>query len=186
MARQPKNFRIGAVSNVDPLKPVTYLQSGPDTAVPMRFRATIQVMEPELGVTIEVFVGPDLQPCIYQLSILTNTQRPVTTSRLRQVLVDQLLRAAMREAEVQVDTLPEGTLVGPAPVLATGKAEENASIAARIYRLAVTSGNPAPAQEVASAMGKSRAQVARYLRKAREVGYLTERWFGLDDEGNET
>ena len=175
MARQPKDFQIAWVSPVEPLEPVTYLRTGSDTAIPTRFRASIAVAVPKVAVGMEVATGADLEPRICELVIRTNAQRPITTSRLRQVLVDQLLRAAVQEAEVPVSSLPEGALAGSATVLAAGKDEDSASVAARIYRQAVTSGNPAPAQAVASAMGKSRAQVARYIRKARELGFLTER-----------
>ena len=186
VARQPKDFKIAWVSYVEPLKPVVYVRTGRDTAIPTRFRSTVTLAEPEMAVTIEVFTGADLQPRIYEMTLRTNVQRPINSSRLRQVLVDQMMKAVMKEAEVPVDSLPPDAVKGIEYIPATGNAEEDASIAARIYRDAVNSGNPAPAQAVASAMGRSRAQVARYIRRARELGFLTERWYGLDDEGNET
>lgn len=175
MARQPKDFQIGWVSPVEPREPVSYMRTGPDTAIPMRFRASIALAVPDVAVAIEVFTGADLRPRIYELTVRSNVQRPITTSTLRQVLVDQLLRAAVKEAEIPVSSLPAGTVLGTPPVPATGKGDEDASTAARIYSEAVASGNPAPAMAVASVMGRSRAQVARYIRKARQLGFLPER-----------
>lgn len=174
MARLPKDFRIAWVSPVEPREPITYIRTGPDTAVPTRFRASIALATPDAAVQIEVFVGADLRPRVFDLSIRTNVQTPVTTSLLRRVLVDQLLREAMAKAETPVSSLPAGTTVGPElhahePI---GKADEDAQTAARIYSEAVTAGNPAPAVSVATAMGRSRAQVARYIRRAREIGLL--------------
>ncbi|SDC73466.1 hypothetical protein SAMN05216174_10444 [Actinokineospora iranica] len=168
------DFQIAWVSPAEPREPVNYVRTGPDTAMPIRFRASIALAVPDAAVTIEVFTGADMRPRINELVIRSSVQKPITTSVLRQVLVDQLLRAAVKEAEVPVDSLSAGTVLGTQPVPATGKADEDASIAARIYREAVASGNPAPAMAVASSMGRSRAQVARYIRKARQMGLLPE------------
>ncbi|SDC74028.1 hypothetical protein [Actinokineospora iranica] len=175
MARQPKDFRI-AWASAEPSAPLGYLLTGPETAIPMRFRASITLETPPATVTIEVFVGADLRPRVHELAIRSNTQFQITTTVLRQVLVEQLLREAVAKAEVPVSALPPGAILGapPQPEVAHGKAETDAQTAARVYSQAVTSGSPAPAMAVAREMGRSRAQVARYLRKARQMGLLPE------------
>lgn len=187
MARQPKHFTITSVS-VEPLEPSGYLLVGPDRAVPSRFEASFQLARPEAAVTMEVFVGADQRPAVIELTIRSKVRAPITTSMLRSVLVDQLLQAAMAEAAVPASardewlaTLPPG-LANPADASwpssaaagssASGNAEEDARTAARIYREALATGSRAPAVAVANTMNRSRAQVARYIRRARETGLL--------------
>ena len=52
------------------------------------------------------------------------------------------------------------------------QADENARRAAQIYSDAVAAGNSAPAVAVAVIMDRSRSQVARYIRRARELELL--------------
>jgi len=187
VARQPKNFSIAGVS-VEPLEPSGYLPVGPDSAVPTRFEASLQLAQPEAAVTLEVFVGSDRRPVVIELTIRSKVRAPITTSMLRSVLVDQLVQAAIAEATVPASvrdewlaTLPPG-LANPvdaawmssaAPVSsARGNAEEDARTAARIYQEALATGSRAPAVAVANTMHRSRAQVARYIRRARELGLL--------------
>jgi hypothetical protein len=187
--RPPKNFRVDWVS-IDELSPRTYLSTGPDTAVPTLFRAYFQLSDPPAAVTIEVFVGADLGPVIVELKIRSNAKTPVTTSVLRQVLVDQLLREAMEAAVVPssvrdewLATLPpqaqphiRAGAAAPPPAWAEqgahSQADQDARTAAQIYSEAVAGGSKAPAVAVADAMRRSRPQVARYIRRARELGLL--------------
>ena len=187
VARQPKNFSIAAVS-VEPLEPSGYLLVGLNTAVPSRFEASFQLARPEAAVTMEVFVGADRRPVVIELTIRSKVRAPITTSMLRSVLVDQLLQAAMAEAAVPASmrdewlaALPPG-LTRPvdtawassaAPMSPAGRnAEDDARTAARIYQEALATGSRAPAVAVANTMNRSRAQVARYIRRAREMGLL--------------
>lgn len=189
MPRLPKNFQI-AWASIEQLDPEGYLPAGPDTAVPARFEAHFQLADPEAAVTIEVLVGADLRPIIVDLSIRSRARNPVTTSMLRQILVDQLLQRAMEEATVPASvreqwlaSLPLGgqpptpgnTAAVPAPPTDAPRrshADEDAEMAARIYLEAVASGSRAPAVAVANTLNRSRAQVARYIRRARELGLL--------------
>lgn len=50
---------------------------------------------------------------------------------------------------------------------------DRAREAARVYSDAVKRGSRAPAVAVANEMGYSRSQVARYIRRARELGLLS-------------
>jgi hypothetical protein len=189
VARPPKNFRIAWVS-VEPREPTGYLQIGPDTAVPTLFEANVQLANPEAAVAIEVFVGGDLRPVVIELRIRTKVRTPVTTSMLRTVLVDQMLQAAMEEATVPLSvredwlaTLPPA-IASQAPTWETQtappsaeqrvsrNAEVDARTAARVYQEALATGSKAPAVVVAHTMNRSRAQVARYIRRAREMGLL--------------
>jgi hypothetical protein len=185
VARPPKNFSIAWVS-VERLEPGGYLETGPDTAVPSRFEASFQLASPEAAVTMEVFVGADLRPVVIELRIRSKVRTPVTTSMLRTVLVDQLLQAALEKATVPSSVrdewlaeLPPGSggAAGTTPPPSAdervrGNAEEDARTAARVYKEALASGSRAPAVAVAHTMNRSRAQVARYIRRAREMGLL--------------
>jgi hypothetical protein len=188
--RQPKNFRIDSVS-VEHLEPEGYLSTGSDTAVPSRFEAHFVLGIPEASVTIEVFISTDLRPVVLDLSIRSKVRTPITTSTLRQVLVDQLLNAALAEATVPAtvrddwlaslpaSVQPQSRRIDPKEAPASskdhrpsGRAGSDALMAAQIYSEAVAAGNRAPAVAVANAMNRSRSQVARYIKRAREQGLL--------------
>lgn len=184
VARPPKNFKIAWVS-VERLEPSGYLETGPDTAVPSRFEATFALANPDATVTIEVFVGTDLRPVVLELSIRSKVRTPVTTSMLRNVLVDQLLQAALEKATVPASVRDEWLAELPSPAgqaartttpsaeeRVRGNAEEDARTAAHVYKEALASGSRAPAMAVAHTMNRSRAQVARYIRRARDMGLL--------------
>jgi hypothetical protein len=140
-------------------------------------------------VTIEVFVGPDLRPVVIELKVRSKVKTPVTTSMLRSVLVDQLLQRAIEEATVPASvreewlaSLPPGirgpqgedkAAVGLSAVeRRRSHADDDARTAAQIYLEAVATGSRAPGVAVANRMNRSRAQVARYIRRARELGLL--------------
>jgi hypothetical protein len=55
----------------------------------------------------------------------------------------------------------------------TVHSEDDARLAAQIYSEAVAAGSRAPAVAVANALNRSRAQAARYIRRARELGLLS-------------
>lgn len=186
MPRLPKNFQIDFVE-IEQLEPRGYLPAGQDSAVPVHFQANFQLGAPPASVKIRVVVGAE-GPAIQQLTIGTNVRTPITTSVLRQVLVDHLLREAMNAAlvpgsvrEEWLDTFPPGVLperrkvVAPAPPKEErlrNLADQDAQTAAQIYSEAAAAGSKAPAVAVAQAMNRSRAQVARYIRRARELGLL--------------
>ncbi|MGO1056966.1 hypothetical protein [Crossiella sp. CA198] len=177
MPRLPKNFRIDSVT-IERLGSEGYLPAGPDTAVPMNFEAHFQLGEPQAAVRIEVFVAPDHGPIVLELNIRSNAKTSVTTSVLRQVLVDQLLREAMTAAVVPASVREEWLATLPSGHTATAESGErtqadlDAHTAAQIYSEAVASGSKSPAVVVGHTMGRSRAQAARYIRRARELGIL--------------
>ncbi|WNV83886.1 hypothetical protein [Umezawaea sp. Da 62-37] len=183
MPRLPKNFRIDWVS-VEPVESRGYLPAGPDTAVPAHFDAHIQLGDPPAAVRIEVDVAADDGPAIVELSIKSNRRTPVTTSVLRQVLVDYLLQEAMNAATVPASvreewlaTLPpehrgRAEHSGRAPVDGLSQGDRDAHTAAQIYAESVAAGSKSPAVMVSHTMNRSRPQVARYIRRARELGLL--------------
>ncbi|WP_380723332.1 hypothetical protein [Saccharothrix hoggarensis] len=185
MPRLPKNFRIAWVT-IDELAPIGYLETGPDTAVPTRFQANFALEEPDVAATMEVFVGTDLRPVVLSVAVKGKAAAPVTTSVMRQILVDQLVRAAVEKATVPASvrdewlaTLPLGAQAvdrreasSTADERVRNQADDDARRAARIYSGAVAAGNRAPAVAVANVMNRSRTQAARYIRRARELGLL--------------
>jgi hypothetical protein len=188
--RPPKNFKIDSVS-IEPVSPRGYLPTGPDSAVPSRFEAHFTLGLPEASVTIEVLVHPDLGPVVLEIAVRTRAEAPVTTTLLRQVLVDQLLQRAVQEATVPAAVRAEWIASLPASArdaaqLADGPRDEiltadqrarvqfdqDASLAAQVYQEALAAGNRATTITVARAMNRSRAQAARYIRRAREMHLL--------------
>jgi hypothetical protein len=177
MPRQPKDFQI-AWSSIEKLDPSGYLRISPDTVVPSHFKAIITMAVPQMLVTMEVaVVAPEMRPRVIELSMRANTMTPITTTVLRQVLVDQLLKEAMSKAIIPASEAPEPDprALGAATTAherALASAEQDARQAARIYSEAVASGSGAPAVAVANTMNRSRSQAARYIRRARELGLL--------------
>jgi hypothetical protein len=188
--RAPKNFKIDSVS-IEPLQPKGYVPTGPDSAVPSRFEAHFALGLPEASVTIEVFVHSNLGPVVIDIAIRTRADAPVTTSLLRQVLVDQLLQRAVqaatvpaavrsewlaslpvsvRDAAQSIDTTREPTLT--ADERTRIQFDDDARLAAQHYQEAVAAGSRGPTMAVAHAMNRSRAQAARYIRRARQLRLL--------------
>jgi hypothetical protein len=182
--RLPKNFRIESVT-IETMEPRGYLPTGPDTAVPTLFQARFLLGEPQSMVTLGVMVGAE-GPVIVNLNIKASATLPVTPTSLRQMQLDLLLREAMSAAAVPASvrdewlaSLPPGVVPErnefPAPSVGQrvqSQADHDAHMAAKIYSEAVAAGSKAPAVAVSEAMSRSRAQVARYIRRARELGLL--------------
>jgi DDE superfamily endonuclease len=110
------------------------------------------------------------RPRLINLRVSSDPRASITTSVLRQVLIDQLLQAALNKASVPIEVLPDvhpsafraaGDLsdtagVGPPPrPRGRGRQtpDERAHEAARIYSGAVTKGSRAPGIAVANEMG---------------------------------
>ncbi|ONI88132.1 hypothetical protein ALI22I_20560 [Saccharothrix sp. ALI-22-I] len=178
MPRLPKNFTITGVF-IESATGCSLVPTGRNSAVPADFRAHVQVTDPAVAVSVGIHVDVETGPRVYELSVRSARSGPVTTTVLRQVLVDQVLRAAMAEAAVDVGPGVLAALVEPTvdPRLRPGLRREDlpdldAATAAEIYSAAVAAGSPRPGIVVASRMNRSRSQVARYIRRARELGLL--------------
>ena len=162
---------------------------GNGVTVPWRFEAHFQLRTPPVTVQMEVEVAPDRAPAVRWMVLRASQRAPITTSRLRRVLVDQLVRTAIEVASVSVpvgDVLPASQAVDAGGVTghgdrgsrvsgvprASGGLDADARTAARIYSAAVAGGSGAPAVAVATTMHRSRSQAARYIRRARVLGLL--------------
>jgi hypothetical protein len=187
--RPPKDFDIEQVST-QPTDPTVPIRTGPLTAVPARFSAEVELKQPELRLWMDVRVDQaGARPRLVGLQITSDVRGSITTSLLRRVLVDQLLHAAVEKASKPITPRPEidpgafepegaapDTVWVSPPLLSPGRGhatpDERARTAALLYSEAVTRGSRAPAVAVANEMGYSRAQVARYIRRARQLGLL--------------
>lgn len=189
VARTPRDFEIESV-HVPRREEDAQIRTGTHTAAPAAFTAYIQLKRPALELQMRVRVDQaGTRPRLIDLHISCDPRAAITTSMLRQVLIDQLLRAALNKASVAVEAAPDmhpyafRVADGPSdtawvspPLRPQGRgrrtSDELARESARIYSDAVTRGSRAPAVAVANAMGRSRAQVARYIRRARELKLL--------------
>jgi hypothetical protein len=170
----------------------------PDREVPAWFDAEIKLADFPLTVTITVVIGLGYEAFAKRVELVAADGSAVTTSGIRKVLVDQLVKAAVAEASTPVqrrdelvvsgegaawETAGPGPLGEPGPIFrmtvqpfpATTRQQrldERARQAAKIYAAAVNSGSRAPGDAVATEMGYSRSQAARYIRRARELGIL--------------
>lgn len=180
--QNPKNFVIERVT-VTPLdarfEPV---RTSPTAGVPPRFRAEVHLSEPRLVVYMTVRVIPPGQPRVTEIEIRADPRDSISTTTLRRVLVDPMLRAALTEAETPIEAAdhihpgayrfpgaPEGTYwVSPHP----STADERVPAAAAIYKSAVAAGSKAPTEAVALELRVSKASASRYVRAARAAGLL--------------
>lgn len=166
------------------------IRTGPATAVPARFAAHVTLKQPVLTLALDVIVDQaGTRPRLVDLRITVDPRQAITTATMRRVLIDQLLQAALTAATVAIEGVPDvhpdafrsnsdppdTAWVSPPP-RATGRGrttpDDLAREAARIYSEAVTKGSRAPAVAVANDLRRSRAQAARYIRRARELRLL--------------
>jgi hypothetical protein len=153
-------------------------------------RALLHLAEPAVNVEMRIVVTPGGRASVKDFSVAARDQAAaVTTSTLRRLPVDYLLRTALvlvaratkdrsdiqRDA-FQIDGDPEHVAwVSPAPPPSGRGREvpgERIARAAEAYQQALARGSKSPAEDVAAVMGYSRATAARDLRAAREQGLL--------------
>jgi hypothetical protein len=183
VARTPKNFVIDAVQTGNHRG--NWIRIGRSTAVPEEFTARFSLYEHEVLVFVVVRVDPGGQARILDLRVVVDEAgETITTTTLRKVLVDQLLRAALSAATTKIEDRPDAHPdIEPAPFqIAAGDdrvywspppgASDKVAQAADAYREALASGSRAPTAAVAEALGYSRAQASRYIRAARDAGLL--------------
>lgn len=169
VAREPKSFRHHVVIVQYPDDELSWVRISPQTSVPERFRALIRLDEPDLRAVLTIRVDPSGRARVVGLEIETDQRDgAITTSLLRQVLIDPMLRAALRAAQHPRFPLVEQQdgQTAAAPSVAV---DDRVIQAAHLYREALASGDRAPTAAVAAAMGYSRAQASRYIRAAREA-----------------
>lgn len=181
MPQRPKNFRIARLE-VTPASPSpARVRTGPDAAAPARFTAAVQLAAPDLHVDVDILVTPGGLPAVQRLTVWASPTTALTSSSLRQVLLDPVVRAAVAAASeptaerpdlmpgaFQVEGDPEGQAWVSAPAGADGRVRQ----VARLYNEALSAGSKAPALDVSETVHISRSQAARYIRKARELGLI--------------
>jgi hypothetical protein len=162
------------------------VRTGAETGVPTRFQATITLARPALTVRLEVRCALNNPAEIRKVEI-TPRVGSITASSVRALALEHLLRQSLAAAQIAIepraDIGPDAfQLTGDAPdVYRMGdakrsahqqRADELAAQAAVFYQEAVAQGRGAPAEAVAAALHKSRSQVARYIRRARELNLI--------------
>jgi hypothetical protein len=184
MARKPATFEIRSVT-VTPGPRAAMVRYGPTGALPSSFAAVVDVHTPDLLVTLSiVYIGH--QPRVTGLVVEVDPRRTITTSLLRQVLIDPMLHAAIAAALQPLEEHPEvqegayrvagdeeGTYrVSRARRRGTPGSDEQARQAAEIYKTAIAMGSGSPTLDVAKEMSYGRSQASRLIRAARNAGYL--------------
>lgn len=180
MPQRPKDFRIDSVT-VRPDPGAHPVPTGPGMAAPSVFVADVHLAVPDLYVKVGIKVAGGGLPVVHAITVRATASTPLTSTSLRKVLLDPIVRAALAEAsqlvEDRSDVAPGAFHVPGEPeyqlwaVTPAGAADRVHQIA-RLYREAVTAGSKSPGQDAADAVHISRGQAARYIRKARELGLL--------------
>lgn len=181
MPARAQTFRIGRI-HVTPHESSTQIRTGPGTAAPSRFQADVMLEIPAMHAVVNVMVGDGGLPVVEQLGMEPLPGTMLTSTTLRAVLLDPIVRAALKEASrpvverpdvaagaFQVDGDPDET---HAWVSVPAGADDRVLQVARLYREALAAGSRSPAADAAAAVHISRAQVARYIRRARAGGLI--------------
>ncbi|MFD5508294.1 hypothetical protein ACFWIB_11020 [Streptomyces sp. NPDC127051] len=189
MPREPKEATITNCL-VQPDRTAGWVRTAGGSAVPTRMQALLHLDDPRVAVRLEIAVSPGGRALVRNIEVTPlGGSASITTTLLRKVPVDFLMRAALDWTTVQTRDRPdiEGDafqLVGAPDDMAwvspmpppSGRGrevpEERVARAAEAYQQALASGSKSPAEDVAAVMGYSRATAARDLRAAREKGLL--------------
>lgn len=194
MARQAENSEVtGAFvtpGEVTPGERAGWVRTGADTAVPTLIQAVLFLADPEVQVHMLIRVKPGGRAHVSELLLAPgDVTVPITTSMLRRIPVDALMRDALERATVKVKLRPDiherafqvpgdpdgQAWVTPEPApLGRGREvpADRVVRAAETYKQALASGSSAPAEVVAATLGYSRATAARDIRAARKRGLL--------------
>lgn len=164
------------VIRVSPHHGTTLVRTGPTTGAPATFSTTCYVDRSRIAIIGTIRVLPGGHAAMVEMTIQPgpatgSIDTPVTTSALRRVHVDQIVKAALAEATVD---MPPGSDVDAERVTerVQSSVKARASGAAKVYADAVAQGSKAPTEAVAAALGVSRPQASRYVRAARDAGLL--------------
>lgn len=170
MARPPKNTDL-VLHRIRPGFEPRLVRTGPTTGAPDLIVADYYLEDGTLAVEAMVAVAEGGQARLVHMEVSPGPRAhgphlpAITTSMLRRILVDQIVKTAV--AEATVDMPPEE----PERVSRTTVADQ-AETAAKHYLEATRTGSRAPTEAVALAMGVSRAQASRYVRAARDQGLI--------------
>lgn len=192
MARQSENMQVAGRF----ITPATgedsiWVRTGDDTAVPGQLKALFILEEPPVQVHMKVRVDGSGRPRVEELSLVPNDALggAITTTTMRGVAVDALMREALEHATIKVKMRPDVHALGfqvpgdpddmvrvsPDPAASnkgTRVPRDRVERAAQIYFNALNAGSNAPAEVVAKELGYSRATAARDIRAARKRNLL--------------
>lgn len=192
MARQSENMQVAGRF----ITPATgedsiWVRTGDDTAVPGSLKAVFLLEEPPVQVLMKVRVDGSGRPRVEELSLVPNDPMSgaITTTTMRGVAVDALMREALEHATIKVKMRPDVHALGfqvpgdpdnmvrvsPDPAASnkgTKVPKDRVDRAAQVYLNALSAGSNAPAEVVAKELGYSRATAARDIRAARKRNLL--------------
>lgn len=184
MVKLPGGFEADVSAIPD--KHAGYVRTGAETAVPTRILASALIPEPAIEISMFIQVDGGGRARVRQFEVVAgDLNTAVTTSLLRRLPVDALVREALNSATRTVRPRPDvnphafqvpgdpdnQAWVSRAPARTQrGKKvpEDRVARAARVYLRALREGSNAPAEVVAKELGYSRATAARDIRAARE------------------
>lgn len=106
MPRAPKDFTVTSVQIQRASSFPRLIAEG--VAAPDRFEAEIEVAELPFSVIVTVMIGFGGEALAKRVEAVAPEDGSVTTSALRKVLVDQLVKAAVSEAAFEVKMQPRG------------------------------------------------------------------------------
>jgi hypothetical protein len=184
VARQAENFEVSG-GFVRPAPKAGWVRTGELTAVPTLIEAQLFVATPAVRVFMLIRIDGAGKPLVREFAITTNdVNASVSTTLLRQLPVDALVREALSRATVRIQPRPDmherafhvpgdadhEAWVSPEPA-PTGRGkkvpQDRVARAAQVYLQALAAGSNAPAEVVASTLHYSRATAARDIRAAR-------------------
>lgn len=180
---RPKNFRIESVDvrDPDPERPAAPVLTAQGKAAPSTFVADVRLAEPDLLVEVGIRMQAGGRPVVHHVTVWATPATPLTSGSLHKVLLDPIVRAALEEAQQPVEEMPDfapGAFHVPGEpeeqlwVSTPARADDRVRQIARLYKEAVTAGSKSPGLDAANAVGISRAQAARYIKRARDLGLL--------------
>lgn len=189
VAREPRDIEIAGV-HVSAEQQVGWVRTGDTTAVPTRFEAKVFLADPAVVVLLLVLVDSGGRPHVREFHVAARVPNPpITSTLMRRIPVDHLLKAAVDAASVTVKNRPDihagafqlpsdpdhQAWVSPQPA-PTGRGREvpvsRVVRAAEVYLQALAAGSAAPTETVASVLGYSRSSASRDIRNARKQGLL--------------
>lgn len=157
MPRPPERLQIERIV-ISPDAHAQRVNRSARNTIPDRFRATVYLTEPKLVLDMVIRIAVGGQPRVSELQMECHPGESITTSLMRQVPIDTIVRRALGEA-----SLPR------VPIDQSGDRVERAAL---VYRQAVSAGSYAPTEAVAAELGYSRSHAARLVGQARDRGLL--------------
>ena len=192
MPRPPKDFADPIVEISQPSPPPATIRASHSTEVPEQFVANVAFEDSPLVLELGVLVSVGAQARAVRVTVKSTDGSGVTTTMLRKIPIEHVLKAALASAERPMTPRPD---LGPdawQPIKKDGspspfirmqqdslpastpreqRQRDHVRRAAAIYAAAVADGSRAPGEAVALQMGYSRSQAARFIRLARSEKY---------------